>query len=559
MQPASPFVFALRHAVSVLLVVSISSSVLLYARVEPDKASPYVPIYSWVYGAFDRLQALGFAPSAFVGLRPWTRMECARIVESVGELQAGYDRSSEAHRLYSALVVEFASELDASRDSSRSDVRVDSIYARYTGIARLPLADGYHFGQTLANDFGRPYGEGANTVLGAAGWASSGPIAMYVRAEYQHAAPLPPYSDTVQQLIGQLDLTPPQLPIQTRSVNRAQIVDAYAAWNLRTVQVSVGRQSLWWGPNRTGPLMLSNNANPIDMVRVTKTTPWKLPSFLGWLGPVRWEGFFGLLADHHYPENPAIHGEKVSFKPTPNLELGFSRTVVFRPVTFGKFWDGFVSVGDSVSTIPGGPTDVGDRRGGFDFAYRVPGLRRWLVLYNDALTDDDPSPLSAPQRSMMNPGLYMPQVPKIPKLEIRVEAPFSDTPALAFDAGHFFYWNGAYRDSYTNGGKLLGSWVGRQGRGLQAWTTYSVAPRKQIECSYRQARIDGEFVPGGGRVHDFRVGANWTVGELEISSFVQHELWTVPVLRAGRQSNTTASIQLTYAPSKWSLLANRRR
>src|ERR1700728_5037923 len=48
-------------------------------------ASPYVPMDSWVYAAFDRLWALGYAPSAFANLRPWTRMECARIIVAAGE------------------------------------------------------------------------------------------------------------------------------------------------------------------------------------------------------------------------------------------------------------------------------------------------------------------------------------------------------------------------------------------------------------------------------------------------------------------------------------------
>src|SRR5215471_1264517 len=44
-------------------------------------ASPYVPLDSWIYPAFDRLAALGVAPSAMAGMKPWTRRECARILE----------------------------------------------------------------------------------------------------------------------------------------------------------------------------------------------------------------------------------------------------------------------------------------------------------------------------------------------------------------------------------------------------------------------------------------------------------------------------------------------
>src|SRR6266446_741626 len=42
--------------------------------------SPYVPLDSWVYPVLDRLIALGYIHTAILGLRPWTRLECARLV-----------------------------------------------------------------------------------------------------------------------------------------------------------------------------------------------------------------------------------------------------------------------------------------------------------------------------------------------------------------------------------------------------------------------------------------------------------------------------------------------
>ena len=69
------------------------------------------------------------------------------------------------------------------------------------------------------------------------------------------------------------------------------------------------------------------------------------------------------------------------------------------------------------------PQDVGDRRGGFDFNYRVPGLRDWLTLYGDFFTDDDPSPLAAPRRSAIMPGIYLAKFPFLHKLDFRAEAP----------------------------------------------------------------------------------------------------------------------------------------
>ncbi len=56
--------------------------------------------------------------------------------------------------------------------------------------------------------------------------------------------------------------------------------------------------------------------------------------------------------------------------------------------------------------------DVGDRRGGFDFNYRVPGLRNWLTLYGDFFTDDDPvSAVPLHRRSAIMPGIYLAKFP----------------------------------------------------------------------------------------------------------------------------------------------------
>jgi len=555
------------------------------ARTPAEFGSPYVPLDSWVYAAFDRLAALGYAPSAFANLRPWTRMECARLIAAAGdELNPddlnGADRNgsdlnngnlriaqprtghpganlsrraqhpSEAYRLHAALQAEFARDLARWNGSETSEIQVDSVYTRYLGMAGTPLDDGYHFGQTLINDYGRPYGPGTNLVSGASASGTAGPVAFYVRGEYQHAAALPAYSQSVQQLIGTIDVTPPQLPIHTSVLDQFRLLDAYLAWNFKTVQISAGRESLWWGPSHGGPPNFSDNAEPMDMLRLTNPSPWRLPGFFHWLGPMRWDFFFGLMAGHHYPANPAVDGQKLSFKPTPNLEFGFSRTIVFRPVTLRMFWRGLSSFGDNKTTVPGSAADVGDRRGGFDFSYRIPGLRKWLVLYNDGMTDDDPSPLSAPGRALMNPGIYLPQIPRLPKLDFRAEMVWSDPPALSNWGGKFVYYNGAYHDSYTNGGHLVGSWVGREGHGLQLWSTYWLSARSPLQVGYRKAHVDRDFIPAGGDIQDFSVRATFHLRpEMEITTFFQYERWNFPVLSPLAGPNTVASVEITCHPA----------
>ena len=44
--------------------------------------------------------------------------------------------------------------------------QVNSVYTRMTGISGTPVRDSYHFGQTLINDYGRPYWTGFNDITG---------------------------------------------------------------------------------------------------------------------------------------------------------------------------------------------------------------------------------------------------------------------------------------------------------------------------------------------------------------------------------------------------------
>ena len=50
--------------------------------------SPYVPLDSWIYPAMERLAAMGYMKSESLGIRPWTRLECARLLLEASELAA---------------------------------------------------------------------------------------------------------------------------------------------------------------------------------------------------------------------------------------------------------------------------------------------------------------------------------------------------------------------------------------------------------------------------------------------------------------------------------------
>src|SRR5262249_14105263 len=357
------------------------------------RASVYVPLDSWVYSALDRLIALGSINSGMQGLKPWTRKECARMLEEASE--PDNNLNDEASRLYSSLAREFATELAGSE---RNYAGLDSLYARATSISGPPLTDGFHFGQTLVNDYGRPYQRGMNYVTGFSASGSSGVLGFYVRGEYEHAPAAAGVSQAVQNQIQLADVKPvgaPASPIA--AFDRFRLLDTYVTLNLRGWQASFGKQSLWLGPGQD-PFLLSNNAEPLYMFRIDQTSPKKLPGFLEFLGPYRTEFWIGKLAGQHFvntqgpagivlslgrtlARQPMLNGLKVNFKPTPNFEFGVGRTGMWGgpdfPITLHTTKLSFFS---SVNATGRG-NDPGDRRSTFDFSYRIPGLRKWLTLY----------------------------------------------------------------------------------------------------------------------------------------------------------------------------------
>ena len=170
--------------------------------------SPYVPLDSWIYESLDRLSALGVIDSGFVGLRPWTRMECARLVNEAADQATGNEENSQAAMFIRQLQQEFAYEISDVSGKGNDTFRVESVYSRTEHISGAPLTDGYTFGQTQINDFGRPYGEGWNNVTGTSLYLTHGRWVGYVRGEFQASPEIPALSLNTRQIVQAVDHYP---------------------------------------------------------------------------------------------------------------------------------------------------------------------------------------------------------------------------------------------------------------------------------------------------------------------------------------------------------------
>lgn len=536
-----------------------------------NQGSPYVPLDSWIYSALDRLAGMGLIDSGFAGMRPWTRSECARLVEEAQDKSITIDGpSGEASKLIALLEREFHYETEAPTDGDNTAFRLESVYTRTEHISGAPLTDGYDFAQTQFNDFGRPYGEGWSTVNGFSSYATSGRWVVYTRGEVQTAPAVPALPLTAREVVAQADMSPLPPAVAQPAVTQTALLDTYVGLMLSNWQISFGRQSLWWGTGQVQgtSLELSNNAQPIDMFRVTRTTPLKLPGILAWLGTMRTEFFLGRLAGHEFifsplglsgqwgqglADQPFIHGQNISFKPTPNFEFGFYRTTIFSGEGYPFTTHALIRSLFDTSNSPAGSADKpGKRTSGLDLSYRLPYLRNWVTVYADGFTYDEFSPIAYPTWSAWHSGLYFSHFPKLAKLDLRAEGVYTDIPKIGgTNEPGTFYFNSTWRSGYTNEGNILGSWVGRGGQGAQAWSNYWFGVRNRIQFNFRHEKISQVFIPGGGTLTDVGVRADyWVRSNLGLSAWVQDERWLFPIIQPNVSRNVTAGIQVLFEPQR---------
>ena len=517
---------------------------------DPDAlGSPYVPLDSWIYPALKRLAALGYVESQIVGTEPWTRSECMRQVDEADYASQDMPEDSEVRRTATALREEFAHD-----NEYLENAQLNSLYVRSMTIAGPPLRDSYHFGQSITDDFGRPYDEGQNLVLGGSTSGVAGPFFFYARGEFQHAPGRGAPPAAVPALLATLDSVPASPALPVAGIDRFYPLDLYAGLRIDPYTVTFGKESLWLGPGESAPLMISDNADPMYMLRVARTSPVQLPWIFKYLGTMEDEYLFGKLSGHKFPARPFFNLQKVTLHPTRNLQLGFTRSSLWagvgHPFTLGSLRRNLFSFNDQ-STNPGLSslaTDPGDRKSGFDFSYRLPYLRDWLTVYGDFYSDDDPSPLAAPRRSAMSPGVYLSHFPGVSKLDLRLEA--TTTELIGKDhGGQFLYWNITYRDSNLNKGFLFGSPVGRDARAYHASSTYHFAPATTLQFLFEQRKISSLFLPGGGTQTDFSSRLRWQVRpQWGVQAGVQGERWLIPSLATGAQHDVTGSFEVVYTP-----------
>ena len=267
-----------------------------------------VPLGNWSYGAIDKLKSLGLIQSDMRSTRPWTRLVMARLIveaeKNFQKLSSSEEEgeSNERNEIIKAILQRLEDEFKASIDEVTSGSGA-STYIK-------PIEDlyfHYYYGSNdfdLENDKGQKLAEDSNVRVGFSSYGALwSHLAYYLNPEYR-------YSD------GQFG----------GHDQEVKMFEGYGKLEFYNVEVEAGRDTMWWGTGRHGTMILTDNAQPFQLIKLSNPEPVVLPWIFKYLGLFKFTAFWTELERNRAVPHTQFMGFRLDLKPAPFLELGASRT-----------------------------------------------------------------------------------------------------------------------------------------------------------------------------------------------------------------------------------------
>ncbi|MFH1848161.1 MAG: capsule assembly Wzi family protein [Candidatus Omnitrophota bacterium] len=179
----------------------------------------------------------------------------------------------------------------------------------------------------------------------------------------------------------------------TDNENEIFLDEAAAKLAVSNVELSVEKSGMWWGPGAHGAMLMSNNAEPLSVVRLRSITPFQLPWELKHMGSFGLNFFVGRLEKDRRVPRPDIAGLRIGYSPLPYLSLGASRVAVMggdnraNPRS-GDYWKIFMAKAkDEFTTGEEKRTDT-DQLAAMDMKFAIPfGPDNFIATGMEAYTE----------------------------------------------------------------------------------------------------------------------------------------------------------------------------
>lgn len=440
-------------------------------------ASANLPLHHWAYEAIERLTAMGVIERAMVVPKPYSRKQAAQCVGRAldrirsGEIR-GDGQEAVAEPLLDRLLGEFRPEL-AGHEMMRGAQGSKKSGIRYGGRVTTEV-DAFSVGgsQTVRfreNRGGEYYANGIQNQTDVRGWLEIGDWATLMAQ--------PKFISNRHALgIG-----------ATNNSHNFYLREFSAKLTAFNVTLEAGRQTLWWGPGYHGSLLLTDQAFPLDMIKLGSEEPFRLPWVFRSLGEWKVNSFLARLERDRDFSRAKVFGLRVSYLPAGWLEIGATRLTQFD----GRGRD--QSFPETVLKTYGNPpnqTGAAETNEQFmlDIRATIPSVS-YLVpfpsgvqVYGELGSEDKWSKIPIPSRAAFLGGLYIPQVFPGDTMDLRIE--YADTDftrrKTSDHLANVWYNNGTYASGMRHRGFPLGHHMGTDAQDIFVRTTRLVSDNLQI-------------------------------------------------------------------------------
>ncbi|MBI5166980.1 MAG: hypothetical protein HY998_04465 [candidate division NC10 bacterium] len=399
--------------------------------------------WDWSYEAIKKIASAGLVEGAVLNTKPMSRMEMARIVARAmdrfqGDVTWAYKDQKDLEATVRDLIEEFEPELASlGVEPVLKKVKpppffflkpVDKIEARF----------GYSEGDfRRENSQGELLREGLNSRFAFSSRAQLGDfLSLYGHPEF----------------------------LLNEEESKGRLVEGYLKLTYYNVELEVGRESVWWGPGFHGAMLFSNNAEPLDLVKLSSAEPFPLPWFLKSLGPVKLTFFLARLEkDRDFPR-AKLAAWRINFTPSPLIEVGVARVVQFggkgRPTVK---WQDIPKILVESNDKPESKFNT-NQIYSIDATLRLRDIGRYvpiardLEVYGELGVDDTCcEDVFWPLKPAFLVGMYTPNLFQRPNMDFRVE--YTLTTSNSFT-------HGIYSTGYSYKGNPIAHFIGTKGDDL---------------------------------------------------------------------------------------------
>lgn len=423
-----------------------------------------------MYRDFERLELKGVLPSSMLSSKPFTRLEGLRILneaeDNLKSLPEG--KSREPKRIINWLRKALWDEVN--KTGAVIVKPAEELYARILYSVEDPYFSNI-------NNNGDILKEGFNLRTGVG-----------LKAEF---------FDTISFYAN------PEYRFDKSS--ETDLVLGYALFDVLGMEVQAGKDTMWWGSGYHGDLLITNNAAPFDMVKVSTQRPILLPWIFNYLGFFKPTFFLAHLEDNRDFPRTNLFGMRLDVKPTPRFQIGFNRVFMFggegrESLTASDWLSVFIATDSAEHTSS---AIDGNQIASIDASYIYVNDRDYIPLsgvklYAEIGAEDSSGDTKSPTAKAYLFGILIDEPFWFEGLDLRVE--WASTARSDRPGDSAWYRHPIYTTGYTFNGNIIGHHMGSDSRDLYTRLQYQVASGATIA-------VDADFEHKG--VHSIDEKKNW--------------------------------------------------